>query len=153
VPQVKTTFEVTQKDAKLKRLIASIETAKGEVVDVGLLEGTGAAGQIAQYGFFNEFGTKHIPSRSFMRSTFDQHRRKYEQILKKGYDQALAGKIPLRRALYTVGVEAQGDIMLRITNLRSPRNAPSTIRKKGSSNPLIDDGHMRMAISFDVRSK
>lgn len=150
--KVATKFEVTEHDAKLKRLIASIQSANGQVVDVGLLEGKSTAGQIAQYGFFNEYGTRHIPSRSFMRSTFDKHRRKYEQLMQKGYDQALAGVIPLRRALTVLGVVAMGDIKLTITNLRSPRNAPATIRKKGSSNPLIDTGTMRNAVSYEIRS-
>lgn len=151
--KVKTVFEVTQHDAKLKRLIGAIGTAKGEFVDVGLLEGKLGPGEIAQYGFYNEFGTKHIPSRSFIRSTFDKQRRVYEQTMAKGYDQVLAGIIPLRRVLTVLGVMASGDIKRTITTLRSPILADSTVAKKKSSNPLIDTGAMRNAVTYEVRSR
>lgn len=38
-----------------------------------------------------------------------------------------------------------------IDNMTSPTNAPSTIKKKGSSHPLIDSGDMKQSVTFVVR--
>ena len=37
--------------------------------------------------------------------------------------------------------------------MKTPENAPSTIAKKGSSNPLIDTGEMRSKVSHEVKNK
>jgi hypothetical protein len=52
--------------------------------------------------------------------------------------------------LSKLGIMAQGDIQGEITSLSTPPNAPSTIRRKGSSNPLIDSGEMRGAVTYKV---
>ena len=52
--------------------------------------------------------------------------------------------------LNVLGVLAAGRAQLYMTNLRSPPNAASTIRRKGSSNPLIDSGALRQSVTFKV---
>ena len=51
-----------------------------------------------------------------------------------------------------VGVVAAGEVKKYMTELSSPPNAASTIRKKGSSNPLIDSGQMRSSVNYKVDS-
>lgn len=52
--------------------------------------------------------------------------------------------------LEAVGVVAAAAVKVYMTELKTPPNAASTIRKKGSSNPLIDQGHMRAAVTHKV---
>lgn len=52
--------------------------------------------------------------------------------------------------LETVGVVAEGAVKVYMTELKTPPNAASTIRKKGSSNPLIDTGAMRQSVTHKV---
>lgn len=56
-------------------------------------------------------------------------------------------------ALMKVGVVAVGKVQKYMTDLKTPPNAPSTIRKKGSSNPLIDSGQLRSSVTFKVSSE
>lgn len=56
----------------------------------------------------------------------------------------------MRAQLSRLGVLAQGDIQMEITALSSPPNTPSTIARKGSSNPLIDTGAMRGAVTWKL---
>jgi len=49
----------------------------------------------------------------------------------------------LEQELGKVGLLAQSQVRAKITAIKSPPNAQSTIDKKGSSNPLIDTGQMR----------
>ena len=39
-----------------------------------------------------------------------------------------------------------------IKTLNSPPNKPSTVKNKGSSNPLIDTGLLRQSITYQVRN-
>lgn len=52
--------------------------------------------------------------------------------------------------LETVGVVAAGAVKVYMTELKTPPNAASTIRKKGSSNPLIDKGALRQSVTHKV---
>lgn len=52
--------------------------------------------------------------------------------------------------LEAVGVVAAGKVKVYMTDLKTPPNAASTIRKKGSSNPLIDSGAMRQSVTHQV---
>jgi hypothetical protein len=52
--------------------------------------------------------------------------------------------------LESVGVVASSAVKVYMTELKTPPNAASTIRKKGSSNPLIDTGAMRQSVTHQV---
>lgn len=52
--------------------------------------------------------------------------------------------------LEAVGVVAVGAVKVYMTELKTPPNAASTIRQKGSSNPLIDTGAMRQSVTHQV---
>lgn len=52
--------------------------------------------------------------------------------------------------LEAVGVVAAVAVKVYMAELRAPPNAASTIRKKGSSNPLIDTGAMRQSVTHQV---
>lgn len=60
------------------------------------------------------------------------------------------GETALATVLNKLGIVAQGDIQSEITSLRSPPNSAVTIARKGSSNPLIDTGAMRQAVTWVV---
>jgi hypothetical protein len=52
--------------------------------------------------------------------------------------------------LDTVGVVATGKVQEFMTELSSPANAAATVKAKGSSNPLIDEGHLRASVTYQV---
>ena len=55
-----------------------------------------------------------------------------------------------RQAAGRVGEFMKDRIQVSITTLRSPGNAPATIREKGSSNPLIDEGFLRNSVAWVI---
>ena len=99
---------------------------------------------------WNEFGTEHIPERPAVRNTVSKNKGKYRRQLKSAARQIIHGKASFNGVLEKIGIQAVGDIQDGITSLSTPPNAPSTIRQKGSSNPLIDSGAMRAAITHKV---
>lgn len=100
----------------------------------------------AQVAFWQEFGTAKIPMRPFMRNAIAKNTRKWGDSVKT----ILIGTNDSERALKMLGEIMRGDIVLSLTNLNTPPNAPSTIKQKGSSNPLIDTGLLRSSISWEL---
>ena len=140
-------------DLGYKALMDDVKKLKKEpYVKVGVLGESGS--ELATYAGANEFGTRdgRIPERSFIRSTMDQNRFALFQQANRFLDQISAGSITPTKALGLLGEFIRGQIVSKITTLQDPPNAPSTILKKGSANPLIDEGRMRQAIAWEVKS-
>lgn len=158
-------------DLGYRALLRSIEKMDREVLvgirgeegaqrperQIELADGSSATIQsdatIAEYATYNEFGTDdgHIPERSFLRSTVDERRESYLQALGEAMLQTIDKGIDIEQPLALLGERAVRDVQRKIREITDPPNAPSTIAQKGSSKPLIDNGTMRQAISFEVR--
>ena len=137
---------------KLQRLLR--EAGKGGVsgVKVGFFStakyGDKRGTPVAAVAAWNEFGTKNIPERPFFRNALAESERGVSNILAKGIDtkkmvvdERLAGR---------VGEYVQGKIRDSITALKEPPNAPETVRRKGSSDPLMDTGTLRNSVAWEV---
>lgn len=151
--KVKVSVRHTKKNGGIDGL-RSLLTDKA--VKVGVLRGTGVhpnsdtGMSIAQVLAINEFGTDTIPERSVIRFTLRNNRKRYRSALNKLFKRVLDGKITDRTAIAAFGELVQTDVQKRITNIRMPANAPSTIARKGSSNPLIDTGATRQSIRWGI---
>jgi hypothetical protein len=123
--------------------------AGGSFADDGAIEGASAPPlTVAEVGAFHEFGTRHIPQRSFIRAWFDEAVASGEiaDLLRSQLKLAVAGKLPLDQALERVALKCQASVQKRITKRIPPPLAQSTIDRKGSSVPLIDTGQLRASI-------
>lgn len=118
-------------------------------VKVGFPAGD-APGDVISIAVWNHYGTRTIPERPFLDNAMRDNRTKYRAAMAKSARRILRGETSLRTVMSKLGIQAQGDIQEEITALREPPNAPSTIRQKGSSNPLIDSGRMRGAVTHQV---
>lgn len=107
---------------------------------------------VVEYATYNEFGTADIPERSFIRSTMDERKRRIFGKAFKLQGDIVLGKMTIDKALAIMGTLIKGNIIQKITNLRSPANADSTVQAKGSSNPLIDSGRLKQSIDYEVES-
>lgn len=99
----------------------------------------------------NEFGSDdgRIPERSWMRSTFAAKNDEWAELAALLAADAMdGGSFQLSTWANRLGEHMVGDLALAMTDLRDPPNAPSTIKRKGSDNPLIDTGRTRLAITY-----
>ena len=149
-------FSLTLKDAVSFSIVRFVEAIQG-VPETSVVVGVrGHRGQeLIRYAAVNEFGSAdgHIPERSYLRSTVDRNGAKYAQLLTEAVEHAVdLSPNAQYEKLAQLGAIAAGDVQLTITELRSPPNAPSTIRAKGSDNPLIDTGRLRQSIDYEVRT-
>jgi hypothetical protein len=135
-----------------------LELSRGPHILVGIREAAGAVrgegegATVAEYATYNEFGTKNTPERSFLRSTVNERRDKYAGLLARAAGVAVDGGAFLQE-LEKIGAIASSDVQNKIRDLSTPPNVPSTIQRKGSSNPLIDTGRMRQSIDWEVRAE
>ena len=88
-----------------------------------------------------------------MRNALRQNNDKYQAAIKRAAPKILRGQTTPEAELRKIGIVAQGDIQHEIEVLDTPPNAQSTIDRKGSSNPLIDTGEMRQAVTYKVSKR
>lgn len=95
-------------------------------------------------------GQIRIPERSFMRSTFDEKEKEWTAFLEERLDRVFDFRMTVEEMYEQLGAKAASDIQEKIRTLSDPPNAESTVKKKGSSNPLIDSGSMRQRVTWKV---
>jgi len=86
---------------------------------------------------FNELGTSTAPSRPFLRQSFENHRSDLEKLCLKVH-RGMTGGGTTEQGLKRLGVELRGLVQREIVEGDFVPNAPSTVRNKGSAQPLID---------------
>ena len=154
-------------DRGWNRIKKQLKEADNAYTKVGVLQKAGdynaedGGKTIAQVATQNEFGSKDgkIPSRPFMRKSYDLNKQSINKLKKKLYDNVLSGKYSMKKALGLLGEAHKGQIQTTI--LKSSlfkANAPMTKaikrkkgRSKGAIRPLIDTGMMREKISYEVK--
>jgi len=148
-PKVTVTNVQQARDA-IQKALRELMTDK--FVMVGIHEDAGqhddSTLSMAQVGAVNEFGTQHIPARPWLNPGVASGNAEYYDIITK----TMADGGTPEQALNKVGVVAVGKVQKYMTDLRTPPNAASTIKKKGSSNPLIDSGAMRQSVTYKIDS-
>lgn len=107
---------------------------------------------VAYVAAIQEFGAPavKIPARPFMQPTVRQKKDEWVKIVSKYLPQVVLGKKTAFDVLDLVGRVAAADIKTTISSIYSPPNAPATIKRKGSSKPLIDTGLMLASVQNAV---
>lgn len=143
---------VKRDESKLSRLLFK-KTKKTGFVAVGVIDaGKHKSGDltVAEIAFRNEFGFGRIPERSFMRSTLQEKRQEIISFQVKLAKKIISGGIVTEQALGLLGQFVSDLIGRKVVALRSPPNAPETIARKKSSNPLIDKKQLKNSITYKV---
>lgn len=141
----------------MKKLAKRMEEID-QVVLVGVPKGAGVYEDgltIATIAAVNEFGSAdgHVPARPFLRTAVEEGSQEYLKLIEKELPDIAEGKHPMSRLLNRLGILAVGHVQKKIVEGPFTPNAPSTIRAKGSSSPLIDTGALRQSINYVIADK
>jgi hypothetical protein len=170
--KVSTTSTTTDFDGskEFEKFIREMKSGGGGgYVAVGVLEDAEPYpdGQgVAEVALWNEFGTRNIPERSFLRSAISDGSEKIQAWQKEVLSKVLLG-MPARKALEILGFRVMELVRNKIKSGVPPPNAPSTIRAKIASgslpksmkgkkagkhgtSTLVDTGHLLESISYKV---
>lgn len=100
---------------------------------------------------WQEFGTSTgVPERSFIRAPIEEGRANIAQMVEKSATKIVTGKSTVDKELSLWGERLVGVMKRRISAGISPPLKPETIRRKGSSKPLIDSGQLRNSITYRI---
>jgi hypothetical protein len=154
---------IVDRDKGLKRIRREV-VITGAVVEVGIMGPKASAPKqvhegekptpatMVEIAGYQEFGTATIPARSFIGGWFDENEASNKAFARDLALKRLGGKLDYRRSLDLMGVRAQGGIQKRIAAGIAPPLDPATIKRKGSSKPLIDTGQLRSSITYRIAS-
>jgi hypothetical protein len=109
----------------------------------------GSAGILAVH----EFGAPElgIPERSVVRRSIRENLAKYRKLNAQNLRKVVRSEMSVAQALGILGAVAAGDVQMTIRKADLAPLKPETIRRKGSSKPLIDTGQVIQSITFEVR--
>lgn len=166
---MKITVDVKKNDAweKAMEKVQTLGGVKG--VKVGIFEDakTPDGESIAFYAACNEFGTKDIPSRPFMRLTAQRNMNKWAAIFKNvTQDKIIENPDVARCAFWRIGRQAQSDMSDTILSNIPPPNAdayrewkeskPGREARNGNlayAGTLVYTGNMRESIDYRLTDK
>jgi hypothetical protein len=156
---------VEDKDLGLNRIIRTLnKDLDGVVVKVGVQAKDkavrrGKGGSIrntdqplAVIAAIHEFGLGDMPQRSFLRSAYDENLPMIDKMIQRVANGAVAG-LGTNAALNQLGNVVQGMVQRKIVDGPFVPNSPGTIKRKKSSRPLIDTGHLRQSIRYIIERK
>lgn len=156
---------VEDKDLGLNRIIRTLnKDLDGVVVRVGVQAKDktvrrGKGGSIrntdqplAVIAAIHEFGLGDMPQRSFLRSAYDENLPVIDKMIQRVANGAVFG-LGTNAALNQLGNVVQGMVQRKIVDGPFVPNSPATIKRKKSSRPLIDTGHLRQSIRYVIERK
>jgi hypothetical protein len=110
---------------------------------------------LAQVAAIHEFGSPEhgIPERSFLRAGITKSLPELKAFSANAIRRVANGGYTVRNALRHLGALAASKVQMEIVNGTFVPNAPSTIKAKGSSKPLIDSGQLRQSITWQLMTK
>ncbi len=140
---------------RLEKLLAKIK--KSPHVAVGILQDEvhHEKFSMVDLAMVHEYGSRdgHIPERSFIRSSCDAKKKDHIKLIAKLQSKILAGHMSTKQALSIIGEVVAKDMVQTINQGIEPGLAAATIKRKGSSKPLIDKGRLKGSITHEVRGE
>lgn len=154
--------KVEDTDLGLNRIIVTLKEELSDVVikvgvqakDKTVKRGKGGSIRntdqpLAAIAAIHEFGLGGMPQRSFLRSAFDENKPMINKMGDHIVNSAIKG-ISTETALNQLGNVVQGMVQKKIVDGPFIPNSPATIKRKKSSRPLIDTGHLRQSIRYVI---
>jgi len=155
-------LRISDKDLGMSRILRDFKHLNGSFVKVGLQGSLGnkihkeSYKTVIDIGATHEFGDpeSNIPERSFLRGTYDRHKKDWLKLNKALLLKLLTFKLSLTKSLDVMGLRLTSDIKKFIRKGIAPPNAPSTLARKASKGksgrviPLIDTGQMINSINY-----
>lgn len=159
---MKVTVDVKLNDA-WKKALQKVQTTEVKGVIIGIVEKTTnevTGANIAEYAFYNEFGTRHIHARPFMRMTAEKNMRRWAQMFVQiTGDKIIKDPGVMKNALTTIGKAGRNDMIDMIMSNIPPDNSEATQAKKRAkknfkqgayTGTLYDTGEMAQSIWWRV---
>ena len=140
-------------DRGISRLLKEMQK-KRTVLTVGVHGNSGSHGRtsVLQIANWLHEGTSRMPARPFVRQWFDYHFLDNVKLIYRAFQQVVAFRLPsIGQALHQLGSKFVAGIQAEMASGAFAPLAATTIRRKGSSKPLIDTGVLRSSIRYQIK--
>jgi len=143
-------------DKGWKQIMRNFGVMDDAYTQIGVQQGTIRRGDgkegssdLVKIAAINEFGApkRNIPSRPAFRQAFDMNKGKIQMFSRRVVGKIIDRTMVPKAGLGLIGENFTNLTKKRITDLDSPPNKLGTIRKKKSTNPLIDTGQLRNSVT------
>lgn len=143
--------KVIDRDRGYRRVMSALRDIDRTTVEVGWFpdqsypDGT----PVALVAAVHEHGAPAVgvPARPFLGPTADRKRRSWTGIARDLHERVLLGRLSVAGAARLLGAEMVSDVKQAILAVRRPKLQPATVARKGSTQPLVDTGHMRDSLT------
>lgn len=144
---VKRLREIQRKVEELSQKQVVVGAISGEVREDGVTN--------ADLLVINELGSviKGIPERPVLRVTIANNHSVIKSVLSKKVAECLGDQLSVDEAYSHVGIVVKNAVLDTFDSNNFTPNDPKTIKQKGSSKPLIDEGKLRASINYEVRNR
>ena len=138
----------------------NLQQFKDSVVKAGILAKDGSENHsegitVFQIGMIHEFGVpeKNIPRRSFIRVPIENNIKEITKLIENNHKLVSENSMSAKVALDRIGIKAQNTIKESFRNNDWKPLKRATIKRKGSSRPLVDTGQLIGSISYIVEKE
>lgn len=150
--------------AGFSRVAKKLNTMGNLALWIGIVDGSTYSGEgntpagtpVGRIAAYQEYGTKRIPKRPFLKPTAKARGKLWTKRIGRLLKGTGLGEQPLRSAYELVGQEAAKDVQVTIEKMTEPALAEATVKAKkrrGKQNPeklLVDTGTMEEAIRHRI---
>ena len=138
----------------------NLQQFKDSVVKAGILAKDGSQNHsegitVFQIGMIHEFGApeKNIPRRSFIRVPIENNIKEITKLIENNHKLVSENSMSAKVALDRIGLKAQNTIKKSFRDNDWKANSRATVKRKGSSRPLINTGQLVGSISYIVEKE
>jgi len=138
----------------------NLQQFKDSVVKAGILAKDGSENHsegitVFQIGMIHEFGVpeKNIHRRSFIRVPIENNIKEITKLIENNHKLVSENAMSAKVALDRIGIKAQNTIKESFRNNDWKPLKRATVKRKGSSRPLIDTGQLIGSISYIVEKE
>ena len=138
----------------------NLQQFKDSVVKAGILAKDGSENHsegitVFQIGMIHEFGVpeKNIPRRSFIRVPIENNIKEITKLIENNHKLVSENSMSAKVALDRIGLKAQNTIKKSFRDNDWKANSRATVKRKGSSRPLIDTSQLIGSISYIVEKE
>ena len=144
----------------LQRIIDRISASSKKSLNVGVPEGKmhsddGESLSMSALANIHEYGSpsRNIVARPFLVPALEKNQAKYAKFLASQVIPLIRGKTTIDRILGQLGMVAQADVQAYMVSGHFVPLYYTTIKRKGSSKPLIDTGQLRQSITYSIEGR
>lgn len=135
----------------LQQVREQMQKLRAKSAYVGLPAGVG--GDLVMRGAVHQFGSvsRGIPARPWLDKGAAEGAGKYARLAKNKIADVVTGDMAIHTYYGLLGEIGKSEIQKYLISGSFTPLSPATIKRKGSSKPLIDTGQMRNAITYEIK--